>query len=239
MEVWPAIDIRGGRCVRLCQGDYAREIVFNLDPLAPAQHWIELGAKRLHLVDLDGARSGTPQNLEIIGEIARQTGLPCQVGGGIRSEETIACLCQAGVARVVIGTRAIQEPDWFRQMCRQFPGKIVLGVDTRQGFVATHGWLETSQITGVQLITEFADEPLAAVVYTDISADGMLSGVNLSAIAEVQMVSPFPVIASGGVTRLEDVQRLKEIGVAGCIIGRALYEGKLDLRQVLELAEDL
>lgn len=238
MEIWPAIDIRGGKCVRLCQGDYGREIVFDTDPIAVARHWVSLGAKRLHIVDLDGAKLGNPVNLDIVREIFRESGVPCQFGGGVREEDTIGRLLDAGAARVVIGTRAVKAPDWFREMCRKFPHRIVLGLDTRGGQAATDGWLETSQRSAAEIVAEFADLPIAAVVFTDISADGMLTGVSIEALVDFQKSSTFPVIASGGVTTLGDVLALKAIRVAGCIVGRALYEGRLTLPEVLAAAED-
>lgn len=238
VEIWPAIDIRGGKCVRLCQGDYSREIVFDTDPIAVARHWVAQGAKRLHIVDLDGAKLGNPVNLSIVQEIFRESGVPCQFGGGVRQEDTIARLLEAGAARVVIGTRAIKAPDWFKEMCRKFPHRIVLGLDTRAGQAATDGWLETSQRTAAEIVAEFAGEPIAAVVFTDISADGMLTGVSVKALADFQKSVNFPLIASGGVTTLDDVRALKAIGVTGCIIGRALYEGRLSLPEVLAVAGD-
>lgn len=238
MEVWPAIDIRGGKCVRLCQGDYGREIVFNSDPVAIAHHWVTLGARRLHIVDLDGAKIGEPVNFDIVQRIFQESGVPCQFGGGVREEATISRLLDAGASRVVVGTRAVKDPDWFRAVVRKFPRRIVLGLDVRAGRAATDGWLEISNRTAAEIVAEFADEPIAAVVFTDISADGMLSGVSLEAFRHMQQVITVPLIASGGVTTLEDIRALKEIGVTGCIIGRALYEGRLNLPEVLAIAED-
>ncbi len=238
MEVWPAIDIRGGKCVRLCQGDYGREIVFNSDPVAIAHHWVTLGARRLHIVDLDGAKIGEPVNFDIVQRIFQESGVPCQFGGGVREEATISRLLDAGASRVVVGTRAVKDPDWFRAVVRKFPRRIVLGLDVRAGRAATDGWLETSSRTAAEIAAEFADEPIAAVVFTDIGADGMLSGVSLEAFRHMQQVITVPLIASGGVTTLEDIRALKEIGVTGCIIGRALYEGRLNLPEVLAIAED-
>jgi len=238
VEVWPAIDIRGGKCVRLCQGDYGREIVFNSDPVAIAHHWVTLGARRLHIVDLDGAKIGEPVNFDIVQRIFQESGVPCQFGGGVRDETTISRLLDAGASRVVVGTRAVKDPDWFRAVVRKFPRRIVLGLDVRAGRAATDGWLEISNRTAAEIVAEFADEPIAAVVFTDISADGMLSGVSLEAFRHMQQVITVPLIASGGVTTLEDIRALKEIGVTGCIIGRALYEGRLNLPEVLAIAED-
>jgi phosphoribosylformimino-5-aminoimidazole carboxamide ribotide isomerase len=238
VEIWPAIDLRGGKCVRLRQGDYDRETVFAEDPASMARQWVEQGGRRLHLVDLDGAREGRPANIEVVAKIVRAVDVPCELGGGIRSEETIAELVGLGLARLVIGTLAIKEPDWFRRMCRQFPGKLVLGIDARDGCVATDGWLETSEIEALELARRFADEPLAAINYTDIATDGMMTGPNTAAMAEMQRAVETPVIASGGIVTADDVARLAEIPMAGCIIGRALYEGSLTLAEAIVSAGD-
>ncbi|OHB80456.1 MAG: 1-(5-phosphoribosyl)-5-[(5-phosphoribosylamino)methylideneamino]imidazole-4-carboxamide isomerase, partial [Planctomycetes bacterium RBG_16_64_12] len=186
MEIWPAIDLRGGKCVRLRQGDYDRETVFGDDPAAMARHWVELGAERLHLVDLDGAREGRPGNLAGVTAILQAVDVACELGGGIRSEEVIGQLLQLGLRRLVVGTRALKEPDWFRRMCRKFPDRLVLGIDARGGRVATDGWRETSDMAAVDLARQFAGEPLAAIVYTDIASDGMMVGPNVAAMAEMQ-----------------------------------------------------
>ncbi len=237
MEIWPAIDLRGGKCVRLQQGDYGRETVFGDDPAAMARHWVERGARQLHLVDLDGAREGRPANLASVEAIVRTAGVPCELGGGIRSEESIWRLLDLGLERLVIGTLALKQPDWFRAMCRKYPGRLVLGLDSREGRVATDGWLATSEIAAVDLARQFAAEPLAAVVYTDISTDGMLSGANVAAMAAMHAAIRVPVVASGGVTSIDDVARLAAVPMAGCIIGRALYEGKLSLEDALAAAQ--
>lgn len=237
MEIWPAIDLRGGRCVRLKQGDYRRETVFSEDPVAMARHWVELGARRLHLVDLDGARDGLPGNLPSVEAIVRAAGIPCELGGGIRSEGTVRELLDLGLSRLVIGTLAIRQPDWFRRMCRQFPGRMVLGIDARDSRVATDGWLETSDVDAVDLAHQFDGEPLAAVVYTDIATDGMLAGPNVEAMARMQAAVDLPVVASGGVRSAEDVARLAAAGMAGAIIGRALYEGTLTLPDAIRAGE--
>jgi phosphoribosylformimino-5-aminoimidazole carboxamide ribotide isomerase len=236
MQIWPAIDLRGGKCVRLVQGDYRRETVFSEDPPEMARHWVSQGAEFLHLVDLDGARSGRIENAASIEAILAAVSVPCQLGGGIRDEPTIARLLAAGVHRVVIGTLALKQPDWFRQMCQKFPDRIALAIDARGGVVATEGWLETSRTGALDLARDFAREPLAAIVCTDIDADGMLSGPNFDALAEMQRAVELPVIASGGVSTGEDITRLAELGLAGCIIGRALYEHTLSLSDALARA---
>ncbi len=236
MEIWPAIDIRGGRCVRLRQGDYDRETIFGEDPAGMARHWVDRGAKCLHLVDLDGARDGRPTNLQSVRAIVEAAHVPCELGGGIRSEETIRQLLALGLSRLVIGTLAIRQPDWFRHMCHKLPGKLVLGIDARQGRVATDGWLETSDVEATDLARQFAGEPVAAIIYTDIAADGMMVGPNVAAMAEMQAAVDVPVIASGGVTTVDDVARLAAVPMAGCIIGRALYEETLTLPDALAAA---
>lgn len=234
MQVYPAIDIRGGRCVRLRQGDYARETVFGDDPVAVARRWVEQGADRLHLVDLDGAKQGHPVNGPVIRSIVEASGVPCQLGGGLRTETHLSDVIGWGVDRVVLSTRALLDPSWFRSACELFPDRVVLGLDARHGKVATHGWLEQSERSAVELAKEAAAWPIAGIVYTDISRDGELEGPNVEAYRELLASVRVPVIASGGVTTLDNVRDLAGIGVAGCIIGRALYEGKLELRSVLE-----
>lgn len=236
MQIWPAIDLRGGKCVRLKQGDYGRETVFGEDPAAMARHWADQGAEFLHLVDLDGARGGSVANWESVAAIRAAVDIPCELGGGVRDEGAISRLLESGVDRVVIGTLALKQPDWFRKMCRKFPHQLALGLDARGGLVATEGWLETSQVSAVELAGQFAGEPLASIIYTDIETDGMLGGPNFTAMAEMQQAVDVPVIASGGVTTADDVARLAELQLAGCIIGRALYEGTLSLADALARA---
>ncbi len=236
MEIWPAIDLRGGKCVRLQQGDYDRETVFSEDPVAIARRWADLGASHLHLVDLDGARDGQPRNLSVIASILKTVNLSCELGGGIRNEQTIRELLDLGLCRLVIGTLAIRQPDWFRSMCRQFPQRLVLGIDARDGKVATHGWIQTSNMAATELARQFSNEPIAAIIYTDIATDGMLAGPNVVAMNEMQAAVHLPVVASGGVTTTEDVSRLASAALSGCIIGRALYEGTITLSDALAAA---
>jgi phosphoribosylformimino-5-aminoimidazole carboxamide ribotide isomerase len=242
MQIWPAIDLRGGRCVRLRQGDYAQETVFNREPAAVARQFADAGARKLHVVDLDGAREGAPVNLPAVEEIlevvrAYDRGFEVELGGGIRDEQSIEELLDFGLGRLVVGTSAIKQTEWFEGIVDRFPGKLVLGIDARDGFVATDGWLETSQTGAVELARRFAGKPLAAVVYTDIATDGMMQGPNVPAMAEMQRaLGDLPVVASGGVTTLEDVKRLKKAGLKGAIIGRALYEGTIDLAQAIAAA---
>jgi phosphoribosylformimino-5-aminoimidazole carboxamide ribotide isomerase len=233
MLILPAIDLRGGQCVRLRQGDYARETVFDADPAAVARRWVGHGAAYLHLVDLDGAREGQPVNGAGVRAIVAAASVPCQLGGGLRDERHIAEALDWGVARVILGTRALRDPAWGEAMCRRFPGRIVLGLDARNGRVATDGWLTMSDRSAIDLARSCAGWPVAALVYTDISRDGMLEGPNVEATRELAAAVAVPVIASGGVTTLDDVARLARAGVAGCVIGRALYEGRLDLREAI------
>jgi phosphoribosylformimino-5-aminoimidazole carboxamide ribotide isomerase len=236
-SIFPALDLLDGRCVRLRQGDYAQETVFGTEPDAIARRWVEQGAKYLHLVDLDGARAGHPVNGPAIQAIVQAVSVPCQLGGGLRTQEHIADALKWGITRVVIGTRALGDPHWLAAMCRRFPDQIVLGIDARQGRVATAGWLEVSDRSALDLARECATLPLAALIYTDIQRDGMLQGPNFEALGEMARAVPLPVIASGGVTTTEDVRRLKPLGLAGCIVGRALYEGQLQLPELLEIAD--
>lgn len=236
MLILPAIDLRAGQCVRLRQGDYAQETVFGADPAAVARRWVEQGAPFLHLVDLDGARQGRPINGASIQAVVQASGVPCQLGGGIRTREHIEEVLSWGVERVIIGTRALQDPGWLAEVSRAYPDRIVLGIDARGGKVAVSGWLEVSELAALDLARQCAALPLAALVYTDISKDGMMQGPNFEALAEMAGAVPLPVIASGGVTTLEDIRRLQKLGLAGAILGRALYEGRLDLREVLAVA---
>jgi phosphoribosylformimino-5-aminoimidazole carboxamide ribotide isomerase len=238
MLILPAIDLRDGKCVRLRQGDYAQETVFDADPAAAARRWAGQGARYLHLVDLDGARAGRPVNGASVRAIVGAAGVPCQLGGGLRTTADVAAALSWGVERVVIGTRALKDPDGFRDLCDRFPGKIVLGIDARSGRVATEGWLEESTTPALDLARRCADWPLAALVYTDIGRDGMLEGANVEAMAGMAAAVPLPVIASGGVTTLEDIRRLAQAGLAGCIVGRALYEGRLDLAECIQRMTD-
>lgn len=235
MIIYPAIDILGGQCVRLRQGDYAQETVFSNDPSSIAKKWAECGADRVHLVDLDGAKAGKPINADAIRKAVRAAGVPCQLGGGIRTEADLETVFGWGVRWAVLGTRALQDPDWVCRMADRYPDRIVLGVDARNGYVATEGWLETSSTKATELAKRVEASPLAAVVYTDIAKDGMMSGPNFDGLAEMQAAMKRPVIASGGVTNMADVTRLSAMALFGCIIGRALYENTIDLREAVRV----
>ena len=238
MDIWPAIDIRGGKCVRLRQGDYAQETVFGDSPKEMALYWAEQGAKRLHLVDLDGAREGKPINFQAVREIVEAVDFPCELGGGVRDERTICEYLDLGLERVIIGTYALKQPEWFREMCLHYPGKLVLGIDARNGMVATEGWLETSETSAVELAAQFAESEIAAVIFTDIATDGMMKGPNIPATLQMKEAIHVPVVCSGGITTLEDIQNLYNAGIDACIIGRALYEGTIKLAQANEIAFD-
>ncbi len=238
MQIWPAIDLLGGKCVRLEQGDYAKETVFSDNPVAIAKQFQAQGAQHLHLVDLDGARDGRPTNFEIVRSIVEAVDMECELGGGVRDQQTIEALLATGLNRLVLGTSALKNADWFRQMCQQYPGQLVLGIDARNGMVATDGWLETSDTPATELADQFRGVPLAAIVYTDIATDGMLAGPNVPAMAEMQRHVDVPVVASGGVTRVDDVQQLAAAGLAAAIIGRALYADKITLPEALEAARN-
>lgn len=237
MQIWPAIDLRGGKCVRLQQGDYQRETVFADDPLIMARKWKDAGTKYLHLVDLDGAKDGSPVNGAVIQRIVQETGLICQVGGGVRSEETIVRLLGLGLHRVIVGTRALKDPEWFATMADRFPQQLVLGIDARDGMVATDGWLETSSTPAVDFAKQIAAQTdnVAAIVYTDIARDGMLAGPNFEQLVQMQDATKIPVVASGGVTTLDDVKQLLTNNSPAAIIGRAIYDGNLDFGAVLAL----
>lgn len=234
MLILPAIDIRNGRCVRLRQGDYNDETVFGDDPVAMAQHWAAQGATSLHLVDLDGAKEGRPVNAEWVRRIVEDIEIPCQLGGGIRTTDDVCRAFSWGVERVVVGTRAIREPQWLEEISTRYPGRIVLGIDARDGKIAVEGWLETSAISAEEFVVACAHLPLGGIVYTDIRRDGMMQGPNFDAMRGMVARVATPIIASGGVTTEEDVFRLRDLGVAGCIVGRALYEGRIDLKTLLE-----
>lgn len=239
MFVYPAIDLRGGKAVRLRQGDYSQETIFHDDPTVAAKAFVEQGADRLHLVDLDGAKAGKPVNGDVIQRIVRSVSVPCQLGGGIRTKEDVETVFSWGVQWAVLGSRAVREPAWAKQMAEAHPSRIVLGVDARNGLVATDGWLATSTNTAVSLVNEVDSAPFFAVVYTDIAKDGMMAGPNFEALSELQKSTKLPVIASGGVSSYDDIRQLAAAKSFGCIVGRALYEGAMDLKSILKLNRPL
>lgn len=234
MQLYPAIDLRGGNCVRLHQGDYGQETVYGSDPAAMARHWIDQGATWLHVVDLDGARAGKPVQLDTVAQIVAAAGkVPVQLGGGLREEAHIRQALDAGVSRVILGTRALRDAAWAGAITRAHPGKVVLGLDAREGRVAAQGWLETDTLTVAEVLERAKDWPLAAIVFTDIGRDGTLKGCNVEATAEVARLARVEVIASGGIGSLEDIVAVAKAGLPGCIVGRALYDGRVDLKQAI------
>ncbi|HMV38741.1 MAG TPA: 1-(5-phosphoribosyl)-5-[(5-phosphoribosylamino)methylideneamino]imidazole-4-carboxamide isomerase [Plasticicumulans sp.] len=235
MLLIPAIDLKDGKCVRLRQGRMEDSTVFSDDPVAMAGRWVQAGAQRLHLVDLNGAFAGRPQNAEVVRRIADAfPNLPIQVGGGIRSEETVETYLNAGVRYVIIGTKAVQEPHFVSDLCMTFPGHVIVGLDARDGKVAVDGWSKLSKHDVIDIAQRFERDGVEAIVYTDIGRDGMMQGVNVEATVRLAQAVSIPVIASGGVTNLDDIKALCAVegeGVAGTILGRALYEGTLDLAE--------
>ncbi len=236
MELWPAIDLRDGKCVRLTQGDYARETIFGDDPLEMVRRFVGAGAQRLHIVDLDGAKAGSPVQAALVARMVQVAGVPCQLGGGIRSLQTAKAYADAGVQRLVVGSVAIEQPELLETLATALPGAIVLGLDARDGKVAVRGWLETSELTAIEVARRHEYLPLAAIVYTDISRDGMLSGPNFKALAEMIAAVELPVVASGGVANAADLRQVALSGATGCIVGRALYEGNLTLADAVAAA---
>ena len=243
MLLIPAIDLKDGKCVRLRQGRMDEDTVFSEEPLAMAERWVEAGARRLHIVDLDGAVKGRPVNTEVIHRIAQAfPDLPIQVGGGIRDDDTIQSYLDAGVRYVIIGTSAVNEPHFVADICLEFPGHIIVGLDAREGKVAIDGWSKLSHHDVIDLARRFEKDGVDAIVYTDISRDGMMSGVNIEATVALARAITIPVIASGGIAGEEDVRalcRVADEGIQGAIIGRALYEGALDFSVCQKLADEL
>ncbi|MCP5162766.1 MAG: 1-(5-phosphoribosyl)-5-[(5-phosphoribosylamino)methylideneamino]imidazole-4-carboxamide isomerase [Hahellaceae bacterium] len=243
MLVIPAIDLKDGKCVRLRQGRMDDSTVFSDDPVEMAARWVSAGARRLHLVDLNGAFAGEPVNGEIVNAISRRfPDLPIQIGGGIRSEETIKAYLDAGVEYVIIGTKAVKEPAFVAEMCAKFPGHIIVGIDAKEGWVATDGWAEVSSVKAADLACQFASDGVSSIVYTDIARDGMMQGVNVEATVALAQACGIPVIASGGVTNMDDIRALAAVagkGIAGAITGRAIYEGTLDVAQAQAYCDQL
>jgi phosphoribosylformimino-5-aminoimidazole carboxamide ribotide isomerase len=237
MDILPAIDLRDGKCVRLIQGQYDRQITYKDDPVAQAQEFYNAGARWLHLVDLDGAKEGFPVNAEVVGRIAKSTPMKVELGGGIRDEKTIEKMLHLGLERVILGTKAIEDFDWFSLIAFQFPGRLVLGLDARGSTLAKHGWIQEGGQDLIAFAQQAAALPIAAIIYTDISKDGMLSGPNLQRTQQLIEAVAVPVIASGGVTTIQDVKNVKSIGAAGAIIGRSLYEGTIDLKEAITAAK--
>ncbi|WP_317303139.1 1-(5-phosphoribosyl)-5-[(5-phosphoribosylamino)methylideneamino]imidazole-4-carboxamide isomerase [Acidaminococcus timonensis] len=241
MNIYPAIDLRGGNCVRLVKGDFSRETIYSRDPGAMAREWAAAGASSIHVVDLDGALAGESRNLTAIRAIMEQGGIPIEVGGGIRNMSHIERLLTAGVHQVILGSAAVKDPQLVKDACRAYPGRIVVGIDAKNGDVAVEGWEASGHIQAEELARKMADAGVERIIFTDIARDGMLSGVNVEATVAVAKVSGLKVTASGGVASLEDLKILKKRetdGVEGCIIGKALYTGAIDLRQAVAIAKE-
>lgn len=241
MIIYPAIDIRGGRCVRLTEGRFDAETVFADDPAEMALKWAALGAEYLHLVDLDGALAGESKNGAVVERILQNVKIPVQLGGGIRNLATIDKLLSLGVSRVILGSVAVKNPQLVEEACRKYPGHIAVGIDAKNGEAAIEGWGQGGGVAAVELAQKMAQYGVDKIIYTDISRDGMLSGVNVEATAALARACGVPIIASGGVASLEDIRRVKSVeagGVCGCIIGKAIYTGAVDLKAALALAKE-
>ena len=240
LEIVPSIDLRDGKVVRLKQGDYARQINYAIDPIDTARSFAEAGATWMHVVDLDGAKVGRPMQTELISQVIAGSGLKVEVGGGVRSTADIQQLLDAGAKRVVVGTKALEDWNWFRVLAHDadFDRKLVLALDAKEGQIATRGWTETSARTAVEVAAEVSDWPLGAILYTDVSKDGMLQGPNLIYTNALAKAGKVPIIASGGVGSLDHIRQLRELPIWGAIVGRSLYEGTVDLRTAIRLARE-
>jgi phosphoribosylformimino-5-aminoimidazole carboxamide ribotide isomerase len=238
MEVIPAVDIKGGKCVRLYQGDYLKETVFSENPVEVAMDWMAQGAKRLHVVDLDGAAGGELRNIAVIEAIVKRVNIPVQLGGGIRDETTVAKLLDIGVDRVILGTVAVENPELVKSLCRKYSEAIVVGIDARDGYVATHGWVKGTEIKALEMGTQMAAMGVKRIIYTDIKRDGTLTEPAFEAIAEMVKGVKLPIIAAGGISKLSHLKKLAELGVEGAIVGKALYTGDIKLREALVAVKD-
>ncbi len=240
MLIIPAIDIKGGKCVRLKQGRMSDETIFSDKPEEMAEKWFECGAKRLHLVDLDGAVSGKPVNREVIKRIVEAVPIPVELGGGVRNMDVLRAYFDLGLQYVILGTVAHKNPDFVKEACRSFPGRIILGIDARNNRIAVEGWTEEIDLTPASLAERFKDDGLAAIIYTDINRDGMRTGCNVEATGVLARTTNIPVIASGGISEMDDVLKIMPLshdGVMGLIIGRALYDGSLDLAAAIKACQ--
>ena len=237
MIIFPAIDLRGGKCVRLIQGDFAKETIYSDDPQATALKWQNMGAKFLHVVDLDGARAGSPQNVDAIKKILDAIKIPIEVGGGIRTLDDVEKILSLGVRRVILGSVAVENISLVEDAVKKFGDKIVVGIDAKGGFVAVHGWEKSSAVKAEELAKKIVVAGVKTIIYTDISKDGMLSGVNAEIFSELEKKSGAQIVASGGVKSLEDIRALKAAKISGVIVGKAIYTGALDLKLAIEIAE--
>lgn len=240
MQVIPAIDIRDGKCVRLMQGDFNKETIYGEDPIQMALHWESFGAELIHIVDLDGAKTGVPQNLDIIAEIARTVNIPIQMGGGIRSVKTVNRVLNLGISRVIIGTSAALDTDLSKELFDTYGDKVIVGIDAKDGWVTIHGWQKTINKRAIDFAKEMESLGAKRIIHTDVSRDGLMEGVNINAMREIADAVNIPVIASGGVTNLEDICNLKALepyGIEGVIVGKALYTGAIDLREAIAIGK--
>lgn len=240
LEIVPSIDLRGGKVVRLKQGDYAQQLNYDVDPVATARSFKDAGANWMHIVDLDGAKEGKPVQTDLIASIIAACGLAVEAGGGIRSTADVQTLLDAGASRVVVGTKAIEDWDWFDALAHDpnFANKLVLALDAKEGVVATRGWTESSGRRAVDIAKQISDWPVAAILYTDVAKDGMLQGPNLTHTTALAQAGKVPVIASGGVGSIDHIRQLKPLPVWGVIVGRSLYEGTLDLKEAIALSKN-
>jgi len=237
MLVIPAVDLKGGKCVRLVQGDKARETVFSDDPVSMALRWQEQGAKYLHVVDLDGAFEGMPKNLDIALRIAKAVKIPVELGGGLRTEHAVRQALSGGLDRIILGTKALSSPHWLQEMCGKFPGRIVVGIDARDGMVAVEGWVAVSKTSAIEFAQQVAKMKPRAIIFTDISKDGMMAGPNVESTRGLAEAVDVPVIASGGVSSLDHVRALSQLPLEGMIIGKALYTGAIALPDAVRVAD--
>jgi phosphoribosylformimino-5-aminoimidazole carboxamide ribotide isomerase len=233
MEIIPAVDIRGGKCVRLYQGDYKQETVFDEDPVTAALTWYSQGARWLHIVDLDGAVAGEPQNMDIVKEIIKQSGMLIELGGGIRQEKVAKRLLHQGVSRIILGSAAIENRELVKKLCQQFGEAIVVSLDARDGKIAIHGWQKDTVVEILQLSREMVDDGVGRLIYTDIKSDGTLTQPNFDMINRLLTETKVPIIVAGGISRMEHLSRLNELGAEGAIIGKALYTGDIDLGEAI------
>ena len=239
MKIIPAIDIQNGNCVRLRQGDFSQETIFNNSPLDIAEKWVKDGAQRLHIVDLDGARLGEPINIDLISKICKTfPSIPVQIGGGIRDIETARKYINAGASFIIIGTKAVEDPNFVKDLCSEFHKKIIIGIDAKNGEVATEGWVSNSKVNAISLSKKFEDFGVSEIIYTDIEKDGMMGGLNIKATVDLAKEINIPVIASGGVSSNDDLQKInnyEKFGISGVIVGRALYENKINIKEAQEI----
>ena len=243
MKIIPAIDIQNGNCVRLRQGDFSQETIFNNSPLDIAKKWVKDGAQRLHIVDLDGARLGEPINIDLISKICKTfPSIPVQIGGGIRDIETARKYINAGASFIIIGTKAVEDPNFVKDLCSEFHKKIIIGIDAKNGEVATEGWVSNSKVNAISLSKKFEDFGVSEIVYTDIEKDGMMGGLNIEATVDLAKEINIPVIASGGVSSNDDLKKIinyEKFGISGVIVGRALYENKINIKEAKEILRNV